>query len=63
MALWGTEGRRDRDNNALPAGCQTLGRRREKTDRSGAAKKDIPVKFLLILTRRMEGANWEISPF
>jgi hypothetical protein len=55
--------RRDLDNHALPAGCQTLGRRREKTDRSGATHRDISFKFLLVLTRCMEGANWEISSF
>jgi hypothetical protein len=29
------KGRRDRDNQSLPVACQTLGRRREKTDRIG----------------------------
>ncbi len=30
----------------LPAGCETLGRRREKTDRSGATNRNIPFQCL-----------------
>jgi hypothetical protein len=39
-----------------------LGRRREKTDRSGATNRDIPFKFLLVLTRCLEGANRKSTP-
>jgi hypothetical protein len=51
----------DLGNHALPAGCETLVRRREKADRPGANNRDNPFKFL-VLTRCMEGANRGISP-
>lgn len=52
-----------RTHLALPASCGTQVRCQEMTDRSGVHNRDIRFKFLLVLTRCMEGANQEISPF